>query len=34
MMQDVHGKLNAKLPWQQQHSTRRMLFTAANYIQI
>ena len=22
-MQDVHVKLNARLPWQQQHSTRR-----------
>jgi hypothetical protein len=27
MMQDVHMKLNTKLPWQKQHATRR-LFTS------
>jgi hypothetical protein len=27
MMQDVHVKLNPGLPWQKQHSTRR-LFTS------
>jgi hypothetical protein len=27
MMQDVHVKLNPDMPWQKQHSTRR-LFTS------
>jgi len=28
MMQDVHKKLNPRLPWQKQHSTRQRLFTS------
>jgi hypothetical protein len=31
MLQDVHVKLNAVLPWQKQSSTRR-LFATANWI--
>ena len=30
MMQDVHVKLNPGLPWPEQHSTRRRLFSPAN----
>jgi hypothetical protein len=28
MIQDVHVKLNPGLPWQKQHSTRRVFFTS------
>jgi len=31
MMQDVHMKLNPGLSWQKQHSTRRELFSPANW---
>jgi hypothetical protein len=31
MMQDVHVKLNPELSWQNQHSTRRRLFSPANW---
>jgi len=30
MMQDIHIKLNPGLPWQKQHSTRRLI-SPANY---
>jgi len=30
MIQDVHVKLNLRLPWHEQHSTRR-LFSPANW---
>jgi len=31
MMEDVHVKLNAGLPWQKLHSARRRLFLPANW---
>ena len=31
MIQDVQVKLNPGLPWQKQHSTRRRLFSPANW---
>ena len=31
VMQDVHLRLNPGLPWQKQHSTRRRLFSQANW---
>jgi hypothetical protein len=31
MMQGVHVTLNPELPWQNQHSTRRRLFSPANW---
>jgi len=31
MKQDVHEKLNPGLPWQNQLSTRRRLFSPANW---
>jgi len=30
-MQDVHVKLKPELLWQRQHSTRRILFSPANW---
>jgi len=30
-MQDVHVKLNQELLWQRQYSTRRSLFSPANW---
>jgi len=30
MMHDVHGQLNAVLPWQKQPSTTNRLFSSAN----
>jgi len=30
-LRDVHGELNAKLPWQQKQSKRRRIFLAANH---
>jgi hypothetical protein len=34
MMQDVHSKLNPRLPWQKQHSTRRRLFTSKLHLNL
>jgi len=31
MRQEVHVKLNPRLPWYKQHSTRRRLFLPANW---
>jgi hypothetical protein len=31
IMQDVHVKLNAGLPWQKQHLTGRRHFSPANW---
>jgi len=31
MSQDVHATLNSELPWQKQYSTRRRLFSPANW---
>jgi len=33
-MQYIHITLNPRLPWQEQHSTRRQLFSPANWTQI
>jgi hypothetical protein len=30
-MQDLHVKLNPGLPWQEQHSTGRRLFSSPNW---
>jgi hypothetical protein len=31
-MQGVYVKLNPELPWQKQHSTRRKIFSPANWL--
>jgi hypothetical protein len=31
ILQGVHVKLNLELPWQKQHSTRRRIFSPANW---
>jgi hypothetical protein len=33
-MQNEHVKLNPGLSWQKQHSTRRRLFLAANWLKL
>jgi len=30
IMQGIHVKLNPRLPWRKQQSTRRILFSPAN----